>query len=87
MVYKERSTGRAQFRMIARSVGYRLGKAAAVRQRRDKSGQIAPNFADLFVAEYIPDADKGYDEGLAFVRIQFSTGSTEDTFYQGKIHP
>jgi hypothetical protein len=86
--FMERGTSKAQFRMIARSVGYRLGKAAAVRQQRDKSGQIAGlDFTALFVDEYVPDASTGYDEGLAFVKIQFSTGRTEDTFYQEKIHP
>lgn len=59
---------KSRFKMIARSVGYRMGKASAERARYGKQDEWMPDFSELFAPEYIPDAEFGYDEGLAFVR-------------------
>lgn len=68
---------RSTFRMIARSVGYRLGKASV-----ENKSEWMPNLSELFDPEYVPDAEAGYDEGQAFVRAKLA-GRSVDTFYQG----
>lgn len=64
---------KSRFRTIARSVGYRMGKASAERERYKKD-EWMPDFSELFTPEYIPDAERGYDEGLAFVRSKWGPG-------------
>ena len=69
----------AQFKMIARSVGYRMGKSAAEREKYRKKDEYMPDFRSLFVEELVQEAETGYDEGMKFVR----TG--KQTFHEGRI--
>lgn len=72
---------KSSFKMVARSVGYRLGKRSI-----SSRSEVMPDFAELFMPEYAADAEAGYDEGQAFMRAKYE-GRYVDTFYQGRIHP
>lgn len=76
----------SQFKMIARSVGYRMGKRAAARQRGATKDQYAPRFDELFTPAYVPEAEAGYAEGMEFERARWS-GKSRDTFHKGPLHP
>lgn len=71
---------RSSFRMIARSVGYRMGK------QEKGNAPVSPNFSELFTPEYVADAEAGYTEGRQFMQAK-REGRYVDTFYQGRIHP
>lgn len=75
---------KSQFKMIARSVGYRMGKASAERERYRTKDEWMPNFDELFAPEFVPEAEAGYGEGQEFMRAKFD-GRYVDTFRQGGI--
>jgi hypothetical protein len=62
------------FKMVARSVGYRIGKTHASKKQANDV-----NFDEVFQPKYANEARLGYAEGKQFIE----KGRREDTFHKG----